>query len=289
MATLRDIRRRINSVKSTQQITKAMKMVAATKLRRAQEKIMKARPYAYELRNVIGHLAEIVEMDAHPLLHSREVKNVGVVVVTSDRGLCGAFNMNIIRLAMEEIRAAAEDGKGVKLILVGRKARDFFRRRDYEIAVEYYDFFNDLDFTNAQQIGEDLIRFYTAGELDKISVVYNEFKSAVQQNLLVEQLLPFEPKMEEESTKTFHYLYEPSPDELMEALLPKQINIQVWRILLESSAAEQGARMTAMEVATDNAREMIRDLTLHYNRVRQASITKEILEIVGGAEALRSS
>lgn len=288
MATLRDIRRRISSVKGTQQITKAMKMVAAAKLRRAQEKISKARPYAYELRNVIGHLAGIVNRDVHPLLNLRDVKNVGIVVVTSDRGLCGAFNMNIIRLAMDEIKSAEADGMGVKLILVGRKCRDFFRRRDYEIVAEYFDFFNDLAFINAQEIAGNLIRLYTSGEIDKVSLVYNEFKSAVQQNLLVEQLLPLESKIEGDSSKTFQYLYEPSADELLRVLLPNQINIQIWRVLLESSSAEHGARMTAMEVATDNAEEMISDLTLHYNRVRQASITKELLEIVGGAEALKT-
>ncbi|MCH8125302.1 ATP synthase F1 subunit gamma [candidate division KSB1 bacterium] len=288
MATLRDIRRRISSVKSTQQITRAMKMVAAAKLRRAQEKILKARPYAYELRNVIGHLANIVDHDAHPLLSVREVQSVGFVVVTSDRGLCGAFNINIIRRATEQIKAAQAEGKSAKLILVGKKARDYFRRRDYEIIAEHIDLFNKLDFSHAQALAGDITRFYTQGEVDLVSVIYNEFKSAVQQNLTVEQLLPIEPKSIEGSTLKFNYIYEPSPDTIINVLLPRQINIQTWRILLETSSAEHGARMTAMEVATENAQEMITDLTLHYNRVRQASITKEILEIIGGAEALKT-
>ena len=288
MATLRDIRRRISSVKSTQQINRAMKMVAAAKLRRAQEKILKARPYAYELRNVIGHLANIVDHDAHPLLSVREVQSVGFVVVTSDRGLCGAFNINIIRRATEQIKAAQAEGKSAKLILVGKKARDYFRRREYEIIAEHIDLFNKLDFSHAQALAGDITRFYTQGEVDLVSVIYNEFKSAVQQNLTVEQLLPIEPKSIEGSTLKFNYIYEPSPDTIINVLLPRQINIQTWRILLETSSAEHGARMTAMEVATENAQEMITDLTLHYNRVRQASITKEILEIIGGAEALKT-
>lgn len=287
MATLRDIRRRINSVKSTQQITKAMKMVSAAKLRRAQDQILRARPYAYELRSVIGHLVGIMERDTHSLLLQRESKSAGLAVVTSDRGLCGAFNMNVIRRAMDEIRTIQAEGKSVKLILVGRKALDFFRRRDYEIVKEYNELFNNLQFGQAVRIGTELSELYASGDVDRVSVVYNEFKSAVQQNLLVEQLLPIEPETTD-STRTLNYLYEPSPDALIDILLPRQINIQIWRILLESNAAEHGARMTAMEVATENAQEMIAKLTLYYNRVRQASITTEILEIVGGAEALKS-
>ena len=196
--------------------------------------------------------------------------------------------MNIIRRATEQIRAAEAEGKSIKLILAGKKAQDYFRRRNYEIISEHIDFFNDLDFIHAQAIAGDIIRFYNQGEVDFISVIYNEFKSAIQQNLTVEQLLPIEPKSIEGSTLKLNYIYEPSPDVIINVLLPRQINIQIWRILLETSSAEHGARMTAMEIATENAQEMIADLTLHYNRVRQASITKEILEIVGGAEALKS-
>ncbi len=288
MATLRDIRRRISSVHSTQQITKAMKMVAAAKLRRAQENILKARPYAYELRNVIGHVVQLVDHNVHPLLLKREIRKAAVVVVTSDRGLCGAFNMNIIRRATEEIATFLNEGKEVELILVGRKARDFFRHRDYPIISEHYDFFNHLDFSHAREIGGEMIRLFTEQNLDHVRVVYNEFKSAIQQNIVVEPLLPLQSVTAEETVNSVDYIYEPSPDVILETLLPKQINIQTRRILLESSAAEQGARMTAMELATENAEDMIHDLTLHYNKVRQASITKEISEIVGGAEALKA-
>lgn len=286
MATLRDIRRRIGSVKSTQQITKAMKMVAAAKLRRAQENILKARPYAYRLNQVLGHVAGLVDRDLHPLLEEREARRVGYVVVTADRGLCGAFNQNILRKATEELEKQRAQGKDVFVISIGRHARDYFRRRSYSVINEFTDFFNHLEFAHASRIGTEIIRLFTQRELDHIHLVYNEFKSAIQQNLTVEQLLPIQPKLPDLGMRKLEYIYEPSPDKILDSLLPKQINIQLWRVLLESNAAEQGARMTAMEMATDNASEMIDRLTLHYNRVRQATITKEITEIVGGAEAL---
>ena len=285
MATLRDIRRRISSVKSTQQITKAMKMVAAAKLRRAQENILKTRPYAYRLNQVLGHVAGLVDRNLHPLLEEREAQRVGYVVVTADRGLCGAFNQNILRRSTEELEKQLVDGKEVFVIAVGRHARDYFRRRSYSVIHEFSDFFNHLEFAHATRIGDEIIRLFTQRELDHIYLVYNEFKSAIQQNLTVEQLLPIQPVTPDLGMRNLEYIYEPSPDKILESLLPKQINIQMWRVLLESNAAEQGARMTAMEMATDNASEMIDRLTLHYNRVRQATITKEITEIVGGAEA----
>jgi len=287
MATLRDIRRRINSVRGTQQITKAMKMVSAAKLRRAQENILKARPYAYGLREVIGHVAQFINRDLHPLLQLREAKQIGMVVVTADRGLCGAFNMNILRRAEEEILALKNTGKNVHLIPVGRKARDFFRRKDVAILGQYYDFFNHLQFADAQHIGGEIIRLFSLQKLDKVLMIYNEFKSAIQQKIVVEPLLPLQPQTPVNAGVVIDYIFEPSPDRFLEVLLPKQINIQMWRILLESNAAEQGARMTAMEMATENAEEMIQSLTLYYNRVRQATITKELTEIVGGAEALK--
>ena len=288
MATLRDIRRRITSVHKTQQITRAMKMVAAAKLRRAQENVVKTRPYAYGLGEVIGHMAQLVDRALHPLLVDRKANRIGLVVVTADRGLCGAFNMNIIRRSMEEIKLFQQNDQNIELILVGFKAREFFRRRDYKTISQYSDFYNELDFTHAQRIGTEIINLYTKQNLDHVLVVYNEFKSAIQQNIVVESLLPLKPAMPEEATTVVDFIYEPSPGKILEVLLPKQINIQIWRILLESYAAEQGARMTAMELATDNAEEMIQSLTLHYNKVRQASITKEITEIVGGAEALKA-
>lgn len=289
MATLRDIRRRINSVRSTQQITKAMKMVAAARLRRAQENILRARPYSFELREVIGHVVGLVDRGLHPLLREQpEVNRVGLVIVTADRGLCGAFNMNIIRRSLQEIERLQNEGKEVQLMIVGRKAREFFKRRDYPIIGQYYDLFSQLNFAHAQRIGSEIIRLFAEKELDQVLIVYNEFKSAIQQRVVLEQLLPLQPKMPEDATGMVQYIYEPSPDKLLDVLLPKLINIQVWRILLESNAAEQGARMTAMEMATENAEEMIEQLTLFYNKVRQATITKEIIEIVSGAEALKS-
>ncbi len=286
MATLRDIRRRITSVKSTQQITKAMKMVAAAKLRRAQENILRARPYAYRLGQVLGHVAGLVDRNLHPLLEEREAKCVGYVVVTVDRGLCGAFNQNILKKTTAELEAQRENKREIQVLAIGRHARDFFKRRDYPLILEYTDFFRTLEFANAVRIGSEIIRLYEQKELDRVFLIYNEFKSAIQQNVIVEQLLPIQPVKPDVGRRRLEYLYEPSPDKILEALLPKQINIQIWRVLLESNAAEQGARMTAMEMATDNATEMIDNLTLHYNRVRQATITKEITEIVGGAEAL---
>ena len=288
MATLRDIRRRITSVRSTQQITKAMKMVAAAKLRKAQDNILKARPYAYELKEVIGHVVQLVDKNLHPLLKERDSNKVALVVVTADRGLCGAFNMNIIRRATEVIKTLLANGKEPHLILVGRKARDFFGRRDYPIINRHFDFFNDLDFTHAQVIGSEIISLFIEQEFSQISVIYNEFKSVIQQNIIVENLLPLPSILPEDAGNVVDYIYEPSPDVLLDVLLPKEINIQMWRILLESNAAEQGARMTAMEMATENAEDMIKSLTLHYNRARQAAITKEINEIVGGAEALKA-
>lgn len=288
MATLRDIRRRITGVRKTQQITKAMKMVAVAKLRRAQENVVKMRPYAYELTEVISHIAQLVDRGLHPLLVDREPARVGLVVVTSDRGLCGAFSMNIIRRAMEEIKLLQEKGKEIELILIGTKASNFFRRREFSIINQYFDFYNELNFSHAAAIGSEIINLYTKQNLDQILVIYNEFKSVIQQNIVAEFLLPLKPGLPENADRVFDFIYEPSPDKILEVLLPKQINIQIWRILLESYAAEQGARMTAMELATDNAEEMIKSLTLHYNKVRQAAITKEITEIVGGAEALRS-
>ncbi len=287
MATLRDIRRRISSVRSTQQITKAMKMVAAAKLRRAQENILKARPYAYGLQQVIGHVAQFVNRDLHPLLRQRTVNRIGMVIVSADRGLCGAFNMNIFRRADEEIKGLRTAGKEIKLIMLGRKARDYFRKYDLPVLGQYYDFFNHLQFADAQHSGSEIIRLFSTQELDQVLVIYNEFKSAIQQKIIVEQLLPLQPQSPISTRAVIDYIFEPSLDRFLEIILPKQINIQMWRILLESNAAEQGARMTAMEMATENAEEMIQSLTLYYNRVRQATITKELTEIVGGAEALK--
>ncbi len=285
MATLGAIKRRINSVKSTQKITRSMYMVAAARLRRAQDNIIKARPYAYRLRETLSHVARLVDRQSHPLLLKREVKRIGFVIVTADRGLCGAFNSNIIR----HTKKVLDEYKDYEnsLICIGRKSRDHFKKHDFNVIGEYKDFFNDLSFDNAQSIINQITNLYLDEKLDKVVLIYNEFKSAVQQTLITEDLLPLEPPDVESGKTDIDYIYEPDPEAILNALIPLNLNIQMWRVLLESFAAEQGARMTAMDSATENAAEMIDKLTLIFNRTRQAAITKEISEIVGGAEALK--
>jgi F-type H+-transporting ATPase subunit gamma len=286
MATLRDIRRRINSVKSTQQITRAMKMVAAARLRHAQEAVEQARPYAYRLQSVVSSLALRAEKDLHPLLQVREPRRTDLVVVTSDRGLCGGFNSNILRRAMEYINAHA-GSKDISLTLLGRKAREFFRRRGFVPHNVHIGISEDITYHSASIVVDELVQDYSQERRDELVFVYNEFKSAIQQKVVVEKLLPFTPIEPDEDKVVIDYLYEPSEGAVLDDLLEKHLGIQVYRILLESSASEHGARMTAMDSATNNADDMIAALTLHYNRARQAAITKELIEIVSGAEALK--
>ncbi len=283
MASTIDIRRRIRSVKNTQQITKAMKMVAAAKLRRAQERMFAARPYAAALREVLASVATRVDVSKHPLLHApAEEKNVLLLIVTADKGLCGAFNTNAIKAAVNAIREHKWDH--VQLIPIGRKANDFFKRRTIPIRRQATQVFQALSQDTAREIAESISSDFLSGEIDSVYVVYNEFKSIMAQTVRVERLLPIERDWDERLTAV-EYLYEPSPEEILNSLLPKHLEFQLYRVLLESAAAEQGARMTAMESATKNASDMISNLTLTYNRIRQASITKEIIEIVSGAAA----
>jgi F-type H+-transporting ATPase subunit gamma len=281
-----DLRRRIRSVKNTQQITKAMKMVAAAKLRRAQERMMAARPYSAALRAVLQSLATRVEMGSHPLLAEREQENkVLLLIVTADRGLAGAFNTNVIRGAQNAI---AEKGwQEVHLLPIGRKAYDFFKRRPLPIKRHATQIYNALSIDTAREIAVEFTQDFLNGDFDAVYVIYNEFKSIMTQRVTLERLLPLERAwVDEKGTEpAIDYLYEPSPEEILSELLPKHIEFQLYRVLLESAAAEQGARMTAMESATKNASEMISHLTLTYNRIRQAAITKEIIEIVSGAAA----
>jgi len=279
-----DIRRRIRSVKNTQQITKAMKMVAAAKLRRAQERMFAARPYAGGLRQVLASVATRVDISAHPLLQTREPeRNVVVVVVTADRGLCGAFNANVIRAAQNFIREHAFEG--VELLTIGRKASDFFRRRPIPIRKNVF-VAQALSLDVAKEIADSLIKDFIEEKIDGVYVVYNEFKSLIAQHVRAERLLPIAREFEADPNRpAIDYLYEPGPEQILSDLLPKHIEFQLYRVLLESAAAEQGARMTAMEAATKNASDMINYLTLTYNRIRQAAITKEIIEIVSGASA----
>ncbi len=285
MSNLRDIRRRIQSVKNTEQITKAMKMVAASRLRRAQEAILASRPYALKMLEVLSSLALRTNPEAHPLLVTREPKKADMVVVTSDRGLCGAFNSNILRKA-EQFMAEHPDWE-FSMHLVGRKAVEYFKRREVNTRKISLDILADVSLPHAMAIGNDVVESYLEEEFDQVFMVYNEFKSAIQQNVIVEQLLPIKPMEVTEDHFAVEYLYEPSEDMVLEELLPRHINIQVFRVLLESVASEHGARMTAMDAASKNAGEMIDQLTLLYNRSRQAAITKELVEVVSGAEAIK--
>jgi F-type H+-transporting ATPase subunit gamma len=283
MPALVDIRRRIRSVKNTQQITKAMKMVSAAKLRRAQEAMFAARPYARKMMEVLNSLASRANPASHPLLAEQGQKRVLLVVITADKGLCGGFNANIIRAAARLLEARTAEGCEPELGLLGRKGRDFFRRRQYKVRSEHVGIFQALRFTTAQQIAQALIKAYIEHEVDEVYLVYNEFKTIVQQKVIVERLLPIrklEPELQEPEQD---YLYEPAPARIFGEILPRHVEVQVWRALLESQAAEHGARMAAMDAATRNAGEMIDRLTLYMNKVRQAAITKEIIEVVSGA------
>jgi F-type H+-transporting ATPase subunit gamma len=284
-----DLRRRIRSVKNTQQITKAMKMVAAAKLRRAQERMMAARPYAAGLREVLSSVSTRVDITKHPLLQEREQENkILLLVVTADRGLCGAFNTNVIRAAQNAI---AEKGwQEVHLLPIGRKALDFFKRRSLPIRRQATQVYNALSLDTARGIATTLTEEFVNGEFDAVYVIFNEFRSVIAQKVTLQRLLPLERTIvnAQQQEPEIEYIYSPGPEEILGELLPKHIEFQLYRVLLESAAAEQGARMAAMEAATKNASDMIAHLTLTYNRIRQASITKEIIEIVSGAAAASS-
>jgi F-type H+-transporting ATPase subunit gamma len=293
MATLRDIRRRIRAVQSTQKITRAMKLVAAAKVRRAQERIVEARPYAAKMRELVGALGRGLGEDKHPLLAHRAGGRRLHVAVTADKGLCGAFNSNVLRRTLEQVRRDAE-GEST-LFVIGRKARDFFRRRPWPIRGERVGLLDRVSFAQARALAGELMGAYLAGEVDEVWLVFNEFRSIAVQRVAVERLLPIEPAGaaagagEPAGGGAVDYLYEPAPDVILGALLPRAVEVQLYRVLLESAAGEHGARMTAMEAATKNAQEMIGLLTIQYNKARQERITKELLDIVGGAEALRAS
>ncbi len=291
MATLRDIQRRIRSVQSTQKITRAMKLVAAAKLRRAQERILSARPYANKMAELLGNLvsgAESADGAAHPLLEQREGPRRQIVIITADRGLAGAFNSSIIRRAVELVRqsSAAE----VTLVVVGRKARDFFRRRATTIKRDLVGFWDRLAYSHASELADYFMQQYLDNEVDEVVLLYNEFRSVAVQRPVRVRLLPI-PRAEAGAAggaaEPVDYIYEPSAEGILGDLLPRHVRMQVWRALMESLAGEYGARMTAMEAATKNAKEMIDVLTIQYNKARQEKITKELLDIVGGAEALK--
>jgi len=292
MATLRDIQRRIRSVQSTQKITKAMKLVAAAKFRRAQERILEARPYATKIGELVdGLVSRTAGEETHPLLAARSTGRKRLVVITADKGLCGAFNSNILRESLRFLRGAEE--VSVTLVVVGKKARDFYRRRQFTVKSEMLGFFDRLAYSHAQELANGLMQDFLADELDEVHLMYNEFRSVAVQRPVRRQLLPLGASGDGEDAGDAgpqeEYLYEPSPEGILASLLPRHVTTQVYRALMESVAGEYGARMTAMESASKNAREMINLLTIQYNKARQERITKELLDIVGGAEALRQS
>lgn len=288
MAGLKEIKQRIDSVKSTRQITSAMKMVSAAKLRQAQQRILNARPYSDELDEILLSLATRTQREVHPLLRKVEpenVKTVAIVVVTADKGLCGAFNMNIIKKS--EMVIKQYNNKNVELICVGKKGRNYFKNKGFKIREEYIDFFDKVKFDHSRDVMNIVSSYFLQGRYDKVVIVYNEFKSAIQQDVVEKQLLPLEDLEEPQDRFLSSFLFEPKPYKLLEELIKKHLDVQIWRVLLESSSAEQGARMTAMDAATDNADEMIKDLTLEYHHKRQDKITKEIIEVASTAEGMK--
>lgn len=330
MASLRDLRKRLRAVKNTQKITKAMKMVAASKLRRAQQQVLQARPYAIGMQQVLEHLVSRADVKAHPLLRARIPRRVEIVVMSSNRGLCGGFNASIIRSTERYIAENKSAYESITLSSIGRKAAEHFQRKGWEFSSRHDDVWDDLRYERATDIAQNLSARFRSGELDAVYLLYNEFKSAISQNVVVKQLLPVQqiegwqenpaarvgemesvsgdpravagrssaagvemtsdltpsPEMQIE-TEGFEHVFEPSRAEVLDALLPEHLAVQLWRAMLESMAAEHGARMSAMDAASTNAKELIEKITLQANRVRQASITNELMEIVSGAETLK--
>ncbi len=291
MATLRDIKTRIKGVQNTQQITNAMKMVAAAKLRRAQENVVNARPYAKQISALLSNLVNEDLVAENEFIIQRNIKNVAVVVISADRGLCGAFNTNLVKEAVKYINEELNpENIGAQLFCVGKKGLDYFSKRNYSLIGKRTGLFSSLEYNSVISISEEIIKGYTEGKFDKVTIIYNEFKSIINQRIVVEQFLPVPISKNSNGDKKINsdYIFEPDQGYIFNYLLPKHLKAQVWRILLESNAAEQGARMTAMDNATTNAKELIRTLRIKYNKERQAAITKEILEIVSGANALKS-
>jgi len=293
MANLKEVKSRIQSVTSTQQITKAMKMVAAAKLRRAQDNILQMRPYAQKLNNMLQNLSSQQESgEGGDFSEVKPVNKVLLIVVSSDKGLCGAFNSTVFKSTIRHINANYKsqfDKGNVDILTIGKKSMDYFTKRDYNVISDYWDMFSPVDYEKSNSIAEFAMDNFLNGTYDKVELVYNEFKNVATQILRVEQYLPVAPSEEVEGQKfEVDYIFQPSREEIVENLIPKSLKIQVFKAILESNAAEHGARMTAMDQATDNAGELLKELKLTYNRTRQAAITTEILEIVAGAEALGS-
>ncbi len=288
MATLRDMKRRIKAVESTSKITKAMKMVSAAKFRKAQQRMLEMRPYAERMNGILSSLASGAEGETHPLLMVRPRRNIEVLVMTSDRGLCGAFNTNIMKAATRHVDELRREGYEVTIDVVGRKARDYYKRRAIEMRKAWTGIAGKISYANAQEIAAEIIENYTNETTDEVVLIFNEFKSAIAQQVVITRLLPLAPiQAAEETLPIYNFIYEPSKQEIFSRLVPKNVEIQIFRALLESQASEEAARMAAMENATRAANDMIGSLTLQFNKARQASITKELMDIVGGVEAMK--
>jgi F-type H+-transporting ATPase subunit gamma len=287
MPNLKAIRKRIVSVKNTRKITRAMKLVAAARLRRAQESILQVRPYALETLKLISSLAARVEEDQHPLLARREPQRVLLVVLTSDRGLAGAFNSGISKAAYRYYLELTAEGKQVSVATIGRKGHDYLRRRGVAVKYPLLPVYDAVNYKTARTVGARIIDEYVRSELDAVYLCYNEFKSAITQKVVLNRILPIEPEQADPAAGSIDYLYEPDQATLLSLLLPLYVNVEIYRALLESVASEHGARMTAMDNATNNAADMIQSLTLQANRARQAAITTELMEIISGAESLK--
>lgn len=289
MPSLKDIKKRIGSVKNTQQITKAMKMVSAAKLRRAQEAVVASRPYADKMLEVLSSLAAREEAEAHPLLFSRGKRRALVVVLTADRGLCGGFNANICKTAERFVRKNEDGFEAYDLMIIGRKGKEYLKHRSgLNIGKVYENITGSISFGTASLLGQEVVDGYVTEQYDAVYLIYNAFRSAISQVVTTAQLLPIIPREVAEGTHMTQYLYEPNRGAVLEQLLPKNVEVQIFRALLESVASEHGARMSAMDSASKNAKEMIGKLTLQYNRARQAAITKELMEIISGAESVKN-
>jgi F-type H+-transporting ATPase subunit gamma len=297
MANLKEIRLRINSVRNTQTVTKAMKMVSAAKLRKAQDRILQLRPYAKKLREIIDNVTAAVDVSEIPskLVQSRDVNNVLIILVTSSRGLCGGFNSNLIKHLnawIDERYATEHDSGKLHFLCLGKKGHDFYRKRGYQVlgTADQYDVFANISFDQVNEVVDEVFAAFEDGTYDKVHLVYNEFKNVMSQNRMVEDFLPVavDADEEEESGSTADYIFEPDREQILSDLIPKALRTQVYRAVLESNASEQGSRMVAMDKATENANDLLKDLKLKYNKARQAAITKEILEIAAGADALES-
>ncbi|MDZ7773422.1 MAG: ATP synthase F1 subunit gamma [Balneolaceae bacterium] len=296
MANLRDIRNRIESVQNTMQITKAMKMVAAAKLRKAQNRIIDTRPYAYKMKQVVSRLVANAGGDNVLMRRPEQIDRVLFIVIGSDRGLCGGFNNNLFKAVEKRIAddfAAYNDSGNLSVIALGKKADKYFRKRKYKVAKSIPGFFDELEFASTSEVMREVIGLFKQGSFDQVHLCYNEFKSVISQNRIVEPVLPIDPELllEDRASRDLkgEYIYEPDAEAILDKLLPLHLNMQIWKAVLESNAAEQGARMTAMDNATENAKDIERDLKLDYNQARQSAITTEISEIVSGAQALKES